>query len=64
MLMLYCNRGIVNRKKGELARAIVDYHKAIELEPELTQAHANRALALDILRKEDRPMLKPDWISR
>jgi tetratricopeptide (TPR) repeat protein len=33
--------------KGDIARAIVDYDDAIELDPKLALAHLNRGIALE-----------------
>jgi tetratricopeptide (TPR) repeat protein len=41
----YSNRGIVRRRKGDLAGALADYDEAIRLKPDLAAAYSNRALA-------------------
>ena len=41
----YCNRGNVYGEKGEFDRAIDDYNKAIELNPEFAYAYKNRGNA-------------------
>ena len=46
MLKLYSNRGAVYRNKEVFDRAIKDYNKAIELNPELAEAYYNRGNGL------------------
>ena len=42
---LYCERGIASYKKREYDKAIEDFSKAIELNPEFPEVYATRALA-------------------
>lgn len=39
----YYNRGLAHAKKGELELAIVDYTKAIEIEPDYADAYYHRS---------------------
>lgn len=41
----YYNRGLAHAKKGEFERAIVDYTKAIEIEPNNADAYYRRSKA-------------------
>ena len=45
LLFVYSNRGAAYYKKGDYTRAIVDYIKAIELKPNLADAHFLRGVA-------------------
>jgi tetratricopeptide (TPR) repeat protein len=40
--IFYNNRGLAYKKQGELDKAIADYNKAIELDPQLAVAYYNR----------------------
>jgi len=48
----FYNRGNTHKVKGELKLAILDYDKALELDPYLALAHANQGLTL-LLRGRD-----------
>ena len=41
----YSNRGVAKKAKGDLAGAIADYNRAIELDPKYAAAYYNRGLA-------------------
>ena len=43
--VFYGNRGVCYRKLGRVSEAIRDYSRAVELEPENTVFHYNRAVA-------------------
>ena len=45
LMNAYNNRGIAYDEKGEFDKAIEDYKKAIELNPEYADAYNNRGLA-------------------
>lgn len=45
--LAYSNRGNAYGKKGEFDRAMADYAKAIELNPNFAKAHYGRGLAYE-----------------
>ncbi len=50
----YYNRGLVHAKNGELKRAIANYTKAIELNPEYADAYYRRSKAWLHLGEEEK----------
>ena len=50
----YYNRGIAYDNLGQWDKAIADYSKAIEIDPDLTKAYSNREVAFRKLRNEKR----------
>jgi len=50
----YYNRGTAYAELGEYDRAIEDYNKAIELNPDLAEAYNNRGIAYAKLGEHDR----------
>ena len=46
----YINRGNVHYERGEYTKAVIDYDKAIELDPSHEIARRNREVASDKLR--------------
>lgn len=42
----YVNRGVLLMRRGDNAKAVLDYQKAIELEPKLAEAYINYGVAL------------------
>ena len=52
--IFYNNRGIAHKEKGELDRAIKDFDRAIELNPEFAEAYNNRGVAYGIKWEVDK----------
>ena len=46
------NRGVAYEKKGQLARALKDFEKAIEIKPDYEKALNNRKRVRDALRNK------------
>jgi Flp pilus assembly protein TadD len=49
---IYMGRGIARQAKKEFNEALADYSKAIELDPILAQAYANRAVIETLQNKK------------
>jgi tetratricopeptide (TPR) repeat protein len=49
----YVNRGVLYMRKGDQVRAEADYSKALQIQPDLTEAHINRAASLIRLKDFD-----------
>ncbi|HGY5538777.1 MAG TPA: tetratricopeptide repeat protein, partial [Prochlorococcus sp.] len=43
--LAYNNRGVAKRKIGNNRGAIIDYNKALEIDPQLTVAYVNRGIS-------------------
>ncbi len=42
----FANRGVVNLRKGDYAAALADFDQALDIDPDMADAHTNRAGAL------------------
>ena len=51
--VFYNNRGISYKEKGELDRALKDFNKALELNPDFAEAYNNRGIAYGIKGQVD-----------
>ena len=49
----FVNRGVLFMRKGDQEKAMADYAAALEIKPNLTQAHVNRAASLIRQKKFD-----------
>ena len=49
----HVNRGVLLMRRGESDKAVLDYERALELSPELTEAYINYSAALYYERRDD-----------
>ncbi len=49
----YVNRGVLYMRKGDQVRAAADYEKALDIRPNLTEAHINHAASMIRLQDFD-----------
>lgn len=59
---LILKRGVARYKKKDLPGAIKDFTRAIELRDDLTEAHYNRAIALDKCGKTKEATTDFEWV--
>ena len=50
------NRGVLYMRRGDQERAVSDYERALELQPDLPEAHINASAAFYYLGRDDRAL--------